>query len=188
MGGEPLVALDLVDTLMLAADPPADLLAGEGGAEKWWGLQGRRLPGGPVPDPAATRRLRAAIRDLLDSHLEHRAPRETSVEDVNAAAASVPVSERLVARDGELRREIRWHAEFGGNVRLAAIAREVIGLMSSPEQLARLRRCANPGCSMLFLAASSRRQWCTPNICGNRARVARHYLKHRVQGATDLPG
>lgn len=185
MGGEPLVALDLADTLMLAVDPPADLLADAGGTEKWWGLQGRRLPGGPVPDPAATRRLRAAIRDLLDSHLEHRAPRETSVEDVNAAAAAVPVSERLVASAETMHREIRWHAEFGGNIRLAAIAREVIELMSSPEQLARLRRCANPDCSMLFLAASSRRQWCTPNICGNRARVARHYHRHRTEGTAD---
>jgi predicted RNA-binding Zn ribbon-like protein len=97
----------------------------------------------------------------------------------------VPASERLVRRDGRLHREVRWHAEDGGNVRLAAIAREVIDLMSSPERLARLRRCANPECSMLFLAASSRRQWCTANVCGNRARVARHYQRHRTQGATD---
>jgi len=165
---------------MLAADPPTDLLDGEGAAGRWWSLQGRRLPKGSAPDPAATRRLRAAIRDLLDSHLEHRAPRETSVEDVNAAAAAVPVSERLVGRGGELRRETRWHDEHGGNVRLAAIAREVIGLMSEPERLARLRRCANLECSMLFLAENSRRQWCTPNICVNRARVARHYQRHRI--------
>ncbi|WP_139810547.1 CGNR zinc finger domain-containing protein, partial [Mycobacterium avium] len=36
-------------------------------------------------------------------------------------------------------------------------------------------RCANPDCSMLFLATNPRRSWCTANICGNRARVARHY-------------
>ena len=184
MGGEPLVALDLVDTLMLAADPPADLLDNDRAAECWWSLQGRRLPEGPAPDPGSTRRLRAAIRDLLDSHLENRAPRETSVEDVNAAAAAVPVSERLVGRGGELHQVTRWHDEHGGNVRLAAIAREVIALMSAPERLARLRRCANPECSMLFLAENSRRQWCTPNICGNRARVARHYQRHRIPGGT----
>ncbi|MFC9257709.1 CGNR zinc finger domain-containing protein [Amycolatopsis thailandensis] len=27
---------------------------------------------------------------------------------------------------------------------------------------------------MLFVAANSRRVWCTPSLCGNRVRVARH--------------
>lgn len=187
MGGEPLVAVDLADTVMLAAEPPLDLLAGPGAATDpvtiWWRLQERRLPAGPVPDAASTRRLRDAIRDLFDAHLERRSPCATSIEDVNAAAAAVPTSVRFVA-DGSvpgtaLRSEVRWHTEHGGNARLAAIAREVIDLMSDPERLARLRRCANPECSMLFLAENARRQWCTANICGNRARVARHYQRRR---------
>jgi predicted RNA-binding Zn ribbon-like protein len=45
-----------------------------------------------------------------------------------------------------------------------------------------LRRCANPTCSMLFVAPNARRIWCTANICGNRTRVARHY--ERTHAAT----
>jgi predicted RNA-binding Zn ribbon-like protein len=33
---------------------------------------------------------------------------------------------------------------------------------------------------MLFVAADTRRKFCTQNICGNRTRVARHYRRHRA--------
>jgi predicted RNA-binding Zn ribbon-like protein len=180
MGAESLVALDLIDTLMTATDPVTDLLGSEERADTWWRLELPRLPESPEPDLAATRRLRAAIRDLLDAHLEHRAPRPTSIEDINAIAASVPTSPRLGA-DGT--GETRWHVELGGNPALAAIARETITLLSTPDRLSRLRRCANPTCSMVFLAETTRRQWCTNNICGNRARVARHYQRTHVTKA-----
>jgi predicted RNA-binding Zn ribbon-like protein len=172
MGGEPLVALDLTDTLITVTDPPTDLLDAPGRTEAWWQLQATRLPDGPVPDAAAARRLRAAIRDLLDAHLERRPPAPTSIEDVNAATAAAPASLRL---GPGLTAETRWHTEFGGNPALAAIAREAIELLTTPERLKRLRRCASPVCSMLFLAENPRRQWCAANTCGNRARVARHY-------------
>lgn len=196
MGGEPLVALDLADTLMLAQDPETDLLASPELSEAWWTLEMSRLPESPRPEQAAARRLRAAIRDLLDSHLEQRSPLETSIEDVNAASASVPTSPRLARAerrgptqdspwhgDSTWHGETRWHREHGGNAALAAIARETIELFSSPERLSRLRRCADPTCSMLFLAETTRRQWCASNLCGNRNRVARHYRRtHPVKG------
>jgi predicted RNA-binding Zn ribbon-like protein len=185
MGGEPLVALDLVDTLMTVADPPIDLLEPAERSAAWWHLEATRLPEGPVPPPAATRRLRAALRDLFDAHLQNRPPHTTSVEDVNAAAAAVPTSPRIVATDHGLRVQTRWHTEHGGNAVLAAIAREAIELLATPDRLERLRRCANPECSMLFLAENARRQWCTSNVCGNRARVARHY--ERTHGRTGSP-
>lgn len=188
MGGEPLVAVDLVDTLMLAADPAIDLLEHEPKAAAWWRTQQVRLPDGPAPDTASIRRLRAAIRDVFDSHLEHREPQATSFEDINAAAAGVPTSMRLVSDADGVRAETRWHGEHGGNTHLAAIAREVIELMGDTERVGRLRRCANPSCSMLFLAQSKRRQWCADNVCGNRARVARHYQKRRSNDGVSVDG
>ena len=178
MGGEPVVAIDLVDTRMLVTDPPTDLIADQATAAAWWGLQASRLPAGPPPDLTATRRLRTAIRDLFDAHLEQRRPDPGSLDDVNAAASAVPTSLRLAASGDGYREEVRWHTEQGGNAALAATARGAIELLADDRRLARLRRCANPNCSMLFLAETTRRQWCTPNICGNRTRVARHY--HRT--------
>lgn len=184
VGGEPLVALDLGDTLITAVEPAEDLLAAPERGAAWWRLQSTRLPESPAPDAAALRRLRTAVRDLFDAHLEGRAPRPTSVEDVNAAAASVPSSPRLSLVDGIAKTETRWHSEYGGNVALAYIAREVIDLFDAPERLAKLRRCANPACSMLFLAETARRQWCASNVCGNRVRVARHQEKIRAAKRT----
>jgi predicted RNA-binding Zn ribbon-like protein len=185
MGGEPLVALDLADTLMTVADPQIDLLEASDRSATWWNLEGARLPDGPAPTTAATHRLRAAIRDLFDAHLEGRTARATSIEDVNAAAAAAPTSPRVVATEQGQRVETRWHTEQGGNAALAAIAREAIELLATPDRLQRLRRCANPECSMLFLAENARRQWCASNVCGNRARVARHY--ERTHRPTSLP-
>jgi predicted RNA-binding Zn ribbon-like protein len=190
MGGEPLVALDLVDTEMLAVEPQVELFDSPETIARWWALQASRLPQGPIPDQAATRRLRAAVRDLFTAHLEGRAPRSTSIEDVNAIISAAPTSLRMLGGDdgGPARVETRWHTELGGSAALAAIARETIELLTSPERLARLRRCANPTCSMLFLAENKRRQWCTANICGNRARVARHYERtHPGTAAPSLP-
>ncbi|MFG2526175.1 CGNR zinc finger domain-containing protein [Streptomyces sp. NPDC048527] len=175
MGGEPLVALDLVDTLITVTEPATDLIGTQDASATWWALQSGSLPSGPVPDITAMRRLRVAIRDVLDAHLEGRDARPTSLDDINAAAASAPMSPRLVVTAGGIRSEERWHTEHGGNAALAAIAAEAIGLLADPERLGLLRRCANPACSMLFLAENKRRKWCTSNICGNRTRVARHY-------------
>jgi predicted RNA-binding Zn ribbon-like protein len=48
----------------------------------------------------------------------------------------------------------------------------------------RLRRCDGPGCVLFFVATNPRRRWCSPAICGNRVRVARHYDRHqRGRGA-----
>jgi predicted RNA-binding Zn ribbon-like protein len=179
MGGERLVALDLVDTLVLAVEPAVDLIETPQQQARWWELQEARLPAGPLPEATATRRLRAAIREVLDAHLEGQPPLQTSIEDINAASAAAPRSRRIVLRGRELRAETRWHPEFGGNAMLAAIATETIELMGDPERLSTLRSCANPNCSMLFLAEHKRRQWCVGTVCGNRARVARHYQRSK---------
>jgi predicted RNA-binding Zn ribbon-like protein len=179
MGGERLAALDLVDTQLLAVTPPADLIETPEQLASWWSLQSGRLPAGPVPDGTAVRRLRAAVREVLDSHLTERMPSATSVDDLNAAVAGAPQSLRMVVSPDGLQAEIRWHPEYGGNAALAMMARETIELMADPVRLETLRRCANPNCSMLFLAEHKRRQWCIGSRCGNRTRVARHYEKTR---------
>jgi predicted RNA-binding Zn ribbon-like protein len=176
MGGEPFVALDLADTLMTATSPPTDLIGEPERAEGWWRLQAPRLPESPTPDLGATRQLRAALRDLFEAYLEGREPKSVSIDDLNAVAASVPTSPRLL-RHGRPRRETRWHTEHGGNPALAATAAAAIDLLGDESRLSTLRRCAGERCSMLFLASNPRRSWCTANICGNRARVARHYAR-----------
>jgi predicted RNA-binding Zn ribbon-like protein len=80
-----------------------------------------------------------------------------------------------------LRAQTRWHREYGGNPRLAFIATQAAEFLSDKSQAGRLRRCANPACSMIFIAVNPRRSWCAPGVCGNRVRVARHH--QRAAGA-----
>ncbi|QRP50657.1 ABATE domain-containing protein [Amycolatopsis sp. FDAARGOS 1241] len=192
MGGEPLVALDLADTLAAESTPgDGELLTSPERSTAWWGLQLPSLPASPAPGLVPTLRLRAAIRELLEAHLDGRSPDPASVEEVNAVAASVPTSPRLgrepaagsPSPEAELAAHTRWHTEHGGNVALAAVAREAIELFGDAGRLSRLRRCANPDCTMLFLATNRRRRWCAGSVCGNRVRVARHYRRTHVPQA-----
>ncbi|MGK4597022.1 CGNR zinc finger domain-containing protein [Amycolatopsis sp. w19] len=163
------LAVNLADTVMLAVSPSIDLL--DDGHAKFWSAQA--LPeGADAPSPEQTRRLRSAVRELLEAVVAAREPEAWAVERVNAAAAAVPTSPRLI--DGGA--ETCWHGEDGGEIALAAVAVAAIDLVSGPRS-AQLRRCGAHDCSMLFVAANSRRVWCTPSLCGNRVRVARHAAK-----------
>ncbi|WP_057003411.1 CGNR zinc finger domain-containing protein [Mycobacterium kyorinense] len=176
MGGEPSISVDLADTLVTVTEPATDLLFDPDQQRLWWQLQSSRLPpDAPIPDVTATRRLRHAVRDSFDALLENRVPPTASLDDLNAAAAAAPASTRLDVVAEGLRRSLRWHVEYGGNPALAAIATDAMTVLTDTHHRDQLRRCANPDCSMLFLATNPRRNWCTANICGNRARVARHY-------------
>ena len=179
MGAEPLVALDLVDTHALCLDPVKDFIADEAGHTRWWALQADRLTAAPPPAPTATRRLRSVLRALFDAHLTGSTPDPQLIADLNAVAAAVPTSPRLDGWGAAAVAETRWHDDYNGHPGLAAIAGEAIRLLADHERLEKLRTCADPTCSMLFLAENRRRVWCAANVCGNRARVARHYERTR---------
>ncbi|NUR88680.1 MAG: hypothetical protein HOY71_31720, partial [Nonomuraea sp.] len=82
-----------------------------------------------------------------------------------------------VRRDGGPGVELRRDGEAGVRL-LAELAEAAIDLLASPDA-SKVRACEGPGCSLLFLPAHPRRRWCSPAVCGNRARVARYYQRHR---------
>lgn len=181
VGGEPL-AVELADTLITISNGPTDLLGDQGACDRFWSLQSGRLPSGwASPTLRETRHLRDAVRALLDASLE-RAPLDgAALRAVNAASAAAPISVEVHATNGEPEVRQRWHQAHGARLALAAAARSAIDVLTEPSLRSKLRRCANPACSMLFVTGDHRRQWCTPNICGNRTRVARHYRRHRTE-------
>lgn len=185
MGADPLVAVDLANTLITAVDPAQDLIEDDERAAAWWALEVPRLPSAATPTAVALRSLRTPVRELLDALVAGQTTSAGSIADLNAAAASVPSSPRLLEREGVLEAERRWHLEYGGNPGLASIATELIAFLTDPAKVATLRRCANPQCSMLFQAENKRRVWCTANICGNRARVARHYERRQASATPE---
>ena len=176
--GEPIVAVDLIDTIAVPGSPVADdLLAGDEGAAAWWRLESARVPPGDLPDIRALRRLRLALRRAIEAVVDAAPVPEETVADLNFFMQSVPVSTRLTRTGTGLGTETRWHQEYGGNARLAFIATQAAEFLADASRASLLRRCANPACWMIFVAVNPRRSWCVPGVCGNRVRVARHYRR-----------
>jgi predicted RNA-binding Zn ribbon-like protein len=175
--GEPIVAVDLIDTVAPPGSPAGDLLLADGDAEAWWRTEEARVPPGDPPDIRALRRLRSALRETIEALVDGRAIPQPAVSDLNFFMQSTPASTRLLMLETGLCAQTRWHTEYGGNPRLAFIAVQAAQFLSDPANVSRLRRCANPACSMIFVAVNPRRSWCAPGVCGNRARVARHYRR-----------
>jgi predicted RNA-binding Zn ribbon-like protein len=175
--GEPL-ALDLVNTVASPPGGDVDLLDSADDLRAWLAAERHRLDitDGRI-DLGAVRALRAHITSAVEA----------------ARAGTPPPSEALRAitdaqRNAPAYRELGWNGQAitvatrrPGNataVLLAQLAEAAATLLASPA-ISLVRRCEGPGCRMLFLPAHPRRRWCSPATCGNRARVARYYQRHR---------
>lgn len=179
VGGENL-AIDLADTIVMVSSPPTELLPDQATCDRFWALHHAVLPPGwAFPTLAATRTLRAALRAALDAAQQDRSIDAPTLDRINATCALATTSFAAVEHDDALTSVERWHFEDAKALTLAATARSAIEILTSPSLRSSLRRCANPNCSMLFVNGDARRRFCTPNICGNRHRVAQHYLRHR---------
>jgi predicted RNA-binding Zn ribbon-like protein len=69
---------------------------------------------------------------------------------------------------------------------LAAIARSAAELITEGEAT-RVRRCANPVCSLFFYdnSRTHQRRWCTMSLCGNRHKVAAFSRRHNAKKRSD---
>lgn len=74
-----------------------------------------------------------------------------------------------------------WKADRPGPAALATVARDAVLLAGGP-LLARVKKCENPDCSLLFLDDSQarRRRWCSMDRCGNLAKVAGYRSRSRA--------
>ncbi|MFI6868658.1 CGNR zinc finger domain-containing protein [Nocardia sp. NPDC050406] len=175
--GEPL-ALDLVNTRPI----DADLLETPEQLAQWLRLEADRLPEPPPAHPAradlaAVREVREHLAAVLDALLHDRQPPASALRGLNAAQSAAPAIRQLRWHEGTL--TATQHRAGASGVRLAAtLAEAAVELLADPA-IARLKRCAAHDCVMLFLPAHPRRQWCSPDRCGNRARVARYYQRHK---------
>jgi predicted RNA-binding Zn ribbon-like protein len=112
-----------------------------------------------------TRGVREAIYRLSRAALTSSVPQHADLRLLNDTAADPPTIPCLI--DGT--------ARYRGNLDqvLSTIARDAIDLLSGP-YAGRIRECAHPDCSRLFLDAShaGRRRWCGMTACGSRSKSA----------------
>ncbi|MQY04185.1 CGNR zinc finger domain-containing protein [Actinomadura macrotermitis] len=120
--------------------------------------------------------LRDAIRALARHAADGTEPAAGPLAVVNDAAALAPGWPHLSWRSGAAERT----AAPPVDAVLAAIAGSAVEVFGGPLRDA-VRACGGPGCVLFFVKRHPRREWCSPG-CGNRARVGRHYARHRGHG------
>ena len=130
------------------------------------------------------RTMRDALRRLAALLTEDSRPAAASalndvavaIRSVNSLARTAPgpmmrLGQGLLARDMSSRGRT-------GREALAAVASESVDFLTGSDA-SLLRACYAPGCVLYFVKDHPRREWCS-TACGNRARAARHYARHRV--------
>ncbi|MER7826736.1 ABATE domain-containing protein [Streptomyces sp. NPDC096097] len=174
--GEPL-ALDLLNTEAATGD----LVADPAGLTDWLAAQAGRLT--PVDvvggaEVAAVRALRAAARAALDAVRRDERPPAGALTALNEALAGAP-AHRVLAWTEQGGITAAAHRPADPARRLAAeLAGAVAELLTDP-RVGQVRACEAHDCVLLFLPAHPRRRWCVASVCGNRARVARYYARHK---------
>lgn len=179
-----LLALDLLNTLPYTAQGPCGRSAGgHGRAAGLAGPGGERLPGATgvgeaTPDDlVAVRAVRAHAALAVAAARHGECPPVSALSGLNEAQLAAPAI-RYAEWDGDaVAVTARRSGPLGVRV-AAALAEEVAGLLADPA-LARIRECEAEDCTMLFVPAHPRRRWCSAERCGNRARVARYYRRHK---------
>jgi predicted RNA-binding Zn ribbon-like protein len=122
-----------------------------------------------IADIRAARAVREAVLGLITAARAGQPCPAGARGRVNRAAAAPTPAPSLDRAGGEL----RWHADDPTGATLALIARDTLDLVTSPA-LHRVRDCANPECSAMFLDSSrpGSRRWCSMGLCGNQAKKA----------------
>lgn len=180
MLGEPL-SLDLVNTRVCRNGAVIDLLGTSAALGAWLNVQADRLHWiGQVSaaDARAVRTLRAAIAELFRARRECSQPAAAVVAKVNQVLSAPSARMQLVWADSG-----PGLAPLGVRSRrsalLGTLAADATAVLTGP-QAERLRKCAHPECILQFVADNPRRRWCSDALCGNRARVARHYRRQQT--------
>jgi predicted RNA-binding Zn ribbon-like protein len=175
-------ALALVNTRLLVAGQPADLVRDAASASGWRAERGLHPPGTTVGAAGAARlgALREAVRALFEARAAGRAPLAGDVSLLNAALAAAPLAPALAWDDGGPRRGEQSLGPAADPVgfALARLAGDALGLLTRPGQAAPAR-CGAHGCIRWYLRTHAARQWCSDR-CGDRGRAARHYARRQA--------
>jgi predicted RNA-binding Zn ribbon-like protein len=128
------------------------------------------------------RRVRDALRGLLEANVDGRPPEPADLRLVNRALRTHYAYVLVPAADGvSLDHEHVGDPIAGALERLAeCVAREL-----SQGRPDRLRFCESPDCGEAFIDRSrtGRRRWCDMATCGNRAKAARLRERRRNSAA-----
>ncbi|PSL52257.1 putative RNA-binding Zn ribbon-like protein [Saccharothrix carnea] len=176
------LALDLVNTRPSTGDGRADLLATPRRLAAWLALEPdlQAEAAGATPtaaDLAPVHAVREHVDAAVHAVLHGSRPPRTALRGLTEAQRAAPAV-RVLDWDGStVTATPRRTGRLG--TRLAAHLAEAAADLLTDPSIGTLRQCEADDCVLVFLPAHPRRRWCSPTRCGNRARVARYYHRHK---------
>lgn len=161
LSGRP--SLDLTTTLQVRHhEHPRELLTAPGDVTRW--LAGAGYSPAAVDDAGLRRTV--DLREVVN-RLCRTANRPDDRARLNGFAAGPPLVPQWTGTAVEYRGDL--------DQALSSLARDAIDLLAGPHA-DRIRECAHPDCSRLFLDAShaGRRRWCGMTTCGTKTKSANY--------------
>ena len=177
------LALDLVNTRPSTEDGRADLLGTPRLLAAWLARQpalqaeaGSRIP--TAADLTPVHVVRDHVDTAVRALLRGTRPPKAALSGLTEAARAAPAVRELDWDGSTVTATPRRAGRLGA--RLAARLAEAAADLLTDPAIGTLRQCEADDCVMVFLPAHPRRRWCSPTRCGNRARVARYYQRHKT--------
>ncbi|MDS2172300.1 CGNR zinc finger domain-containing protein [Nesterenkonia sp. CL21] len=170
-GGSP--ALNFVNTLRDRATAPRETVPDAASLARWFtaaGIEGWSRTTAQEPTPAE-HVAALSLRDAIDAVLApERTPTTEHASLVNDHARHAPMRELDLDDPTAVVVE-----ESGTTAALGTLAHEAIAIIAAGEGPL-VKVCAHSRCGLRYLDRSrgGRRQWCSMERCGNRAKAARH--------------
>ena len=126
------------------------------------------------------RGLRSVIYAIFSAVAAGKATRERDVGHLNLELAATLPHARVFPSGSSDRYYWGW-AGSTPDAPLWGVIRSAADLLTSEEDMRRVRECNGVECQWLFLDTSKNhtRQWCSMQSCGNRQKARRHYQRSR---------
>ena len=128
-------------------------------------------------------RLRECLYRIVTALLAKRRPAAGDLKEFNGFLAAAQAAAVLRPADGGLVLDLPVSPERPESV-LGPVVTAAARLLTSPETVARIRRCDQETCRWFFVDRSRNRsrRWCDMRVCGNRAKAREYYRQHRARG------
>jgi predicted RNA-binding Zn ribbon-like protein len=135
---------------------------------------------GPVhgaPSLPTLEHARETLRRVLERWSRGQLPAPADRKRLDSWIAAAPLRRRFDGHVEPIRRDWTWV--------LSEVVASAAELMSTTDGR-RLKVCANPGCSWMFLDESRNlsRRWCDPTTCGNLVTVREFRRRQRATAGT----
>lgn len=125
------------------------------------------------------RAIRMALHRLFGGLAHGKGPLADDLHTLNEALSKVLPHQRIGLDERGF--TLGWEPALAPDRMMWLVVGDAVGVLIS-DQLQYVRQCSGTGCSWLFMdqTRNHRRRWCSMDVCGNRAKVKRHYQRSRT--------